>query len=128
MSDAGSEKPHIIVEQISGRLHQIFDDLIVVEKTGGMDDEALEQRFLTRAYGALALLNHSDASVSDAAGAITDGGEDDGIDAVYVSEAHKKLYLVQSKWLKNTQKGVSLPEFTQFRDGIKRIINLNWDH
>src|SRR5690606_18663193 len=39
----------------------------------------------------------------------------------------KRLYFAQSKWLTNTQKGVSLPEFTRFRDGVKRIINLSWD-
>lgn len=124
MAEEAQQQAQIVSEQIAGRLHQIFDDLIVVQKQGGMDDNAVEQRFLTRAFAALALLNHSDANVSDAAQSITDGGNDDGIDAIYVSEAHKKIYLVQSKWLGNTQKGVQLPEFTRYRDGVKRIINL----
>ncbi|GBQ93645.1 AIPR family protein [Asaia krungthepensis] len=127
MSEEDRQQSQIISEQISGRLHQIFDDLIVVNRQGGMDDQAIEQRFLTRAYAALALLNLSDANVSDSAGSITDGGEDDGIDAIYVSESHKKIYLVQSKWLRNTRKGVELSEFTRFRDGVKRVINLVWD-
>jgi hypothetical protein len=117
----------IISEQIAGRLHQIFDDLVVVLKQGGMSDAEVEQRFLTRSYAALTLLNMSDANASDAAQSITDGGNDDGIDAVYVSEGHKKIFLVQSKWLSNTRKGVQLADFTRFRDGVKRLVNLVWD-
>ena len=127
MNDSVGEKPHIIAAQISGRLHQIFDDLVVVEKMGGMDEVAVEQRFLTRSYAALALLHYSDANQTDAAASITDGGKDDGIDAIYISEGSKRIYFVQSKWLGNTQKGISLPEFTRFRDGVKRVINLQWD-
>jgi hypothetical protein len=127
MAEGTQQQAQMVSEQIAGRLHQIFDDLIVVQKQGGMDDNAVEQRFLTRAFAALSLLNHSDANVSDAAQSITDGGNDDGVDAIYVSEAHKKIYLVQSKWLGNTQKGVQIHEFTRYRDGVKRVINLIWD-
>lgn len=127
MSDENTQQAKIISDQIAGRLSQIFGELIVVEKQGRMDDNAVEQRFLTRSYAALSLLNFSDANVSDAAQSITDGGNDDGIDAIYVSEAHKKIYIAQSKWLGNTQKGIQLPEFTRFRDGVKRVINLVWD-
>lgn len=127
MPDASANPAHIFANQVSTRLHQIFDDLVKVQKVGGMDDEAVEQGFLTRSLAALSLLHFSECNASDAAAAITDGGNDDGIDAVYVSEAHKKLYLVQSKWLKNTAKGIPLDEFTRFRDGVKRVINLTWD-
>ncbi|MFT8519488.1 AIPR family protein [Acetobacter syzygii] len=127
MSDENQLQSQIISEQISGRLHQIFDDIIIVTRKGGMDAQAVEQRFLTRAYAALSLLNLSDANITDAVQSITDGGNDDGIDAIYVSEHHKKIYLVQSKWLSNTRKGIELSEFTRFRDGVKRIINLVWD-
>ena len=127
MAETESSNPHIVADQVGGRLHQIFDELVSIEKIGGMDDAAREQRFLTQSLAALSLLHYSDSNVSDAASAITDGGEDDGIDAVYVSEAHKKLYLVQSKWLKNTNKGIPLDEFTRFRDGVKRVVNLAWD-
>ncbi len=127
MAEENQQQAHIVSEQVAGRLHQIFDDLVIVTKQGGMDEKASEQRFLTRSYAALALLSLSDANVSDAAQSITDGGDDDGIDAIYVSEAHKKIYLAQSKWLTNTQKGVQLHEFTRFRDGAKRLVNLIWD-
>lgn len=127
MPKAVANPAHIFANQVSSRLHQIFDDLVRVQKVGGMDDEAVEQRFLTRALAALSLLHFSECNASDAAAAITDGGNDDGIDAVYVSESHKKLYLVQSKWLKNTAKGIELLEFTRFRDGVRRIISLTWD-
>ena len=128
MNVTGAEPAkHIVVDQIAQRLHQIFDELVIVPPRKGASEADTEQHFLTRSFSALALLEHSDANVSDSASSITDGGEDDGIDAIYVSENHKKIYLIQSKWLNNTQKGVQLNEFTRFRDGTKRLISLAWD-
>lgn len=127
MAKENQKQSKIISEQIAGRLHQIFGDLIVVPNQQGMDVSVVKQRFLTRSYAALTLLNLSDANVSDAAASVTDGPFDDSIDVIYTSDAHKKIYLVQSKWFLNTKNGVALSEFTRFRDGVKRIINLVWD-
>ena len=123
----GNDAPHIVADQVSQRLDQIFDKLIIVNPVGGQNEEQVKQRFRTQAYVALSLLHESGASISDAAASITDGGEDDGIDAVYTNDAQKKIFLVQGKWLNNTKKGIDLSEFTRFRDGVKRVIGLQWD-
>lgn len=128
MPSNATASAHIIADQIGGRLHQIFDDLVQIERTGGIDNAQVEQLFLSRSLAALSLMHLSECNASDAAASITDGGKDDGIDAIYVSEGHKKIYLIQSKWLKNNGKGIKLDEFTRFRDGVKRVISLKWDN
>ncbi len=75
---------------------------------------------------ALSLLDLTEANPVDAAAAITDGGEDGGVDCIYVSEKHKKLVLGQSKFLSNVDRGVELAEFNRFRDGVKDVLNQSW--
>jgi hypothetical protein len=121
---AGQTNP--TVERVAGRLHHIFDDLIVVsdEETGDLTKK--EQLFRTRAYMALALLDVSDANASEAASSITDGGADGGVDCVYVSEKQKKIFLGQAKFASNISNGPSLAEFNRFRDGVRSVVNQEW--
>lgn len=114
------------IERVATRLHQIFDGLIVVEENETKDLDKAEQLFRTRAYMALSLLDITDANPVEAAAAITDGGDDGGIDCIYVSEKHKRLVLGQSKFSPNVAKGVDLSEFNRFRDGVKDVVNQNW--
>jgi AIPR protein len=114
------------IERVAARLHQIFDGLIVISPNESTNLEKIEKMFRSRAYMALALLDVTEANPVDAAAAITDGGDDGGIDCVYISEKHKKLFLGQSKFLANVEKGVDLGEFNRFRDGVKDVLNQNW--
>ena len=108
------------------RLHQIFDGLIIVSADETKDEKKAEQLFRTRAYMALSLLELTDANAAEAAAAITDGGDDGGVDCVYVNERNKTLILGQSKFSSNVKKGVDLKEFNRFRDGVKDILNQKW--
>jgi len=76
---------------------------------------------------ALSLLSLTEANPTEAATTITDGGDDGGIDCIFISEKHKKLVLGQSKFLSNISKGVDLHEFNRFRDGVKDVLNQNWN-
>ena len=75
---------------------------------------------------ALALLHFTDATPTEASAAITDGGDDGGIDCVYVSQRQNKLYLGQSKFSKNSDKGVELADFNRFRDGVRAVLDQKW--
>jgi len=50
------------------------------------------------------------APPASAARAVTDGAGDNGIDAIYFDESNRRLYLVQSKWMKN---GVGEPDMAR---------------
>jgi hypothetical protein len=115
----------LLLTRMSSRLHELFDgriNLSDVEKKQPVDKENF---FLTRSLAALSLMDDADLSPDQAALCVTDGGEDDGIDAVYVDEKKKIVYFVQSKWRHGT-KGVQLNDFTRFRDGVKGVIQLKW--
>jgi hypothetical protein len=116
----------LTIERVATRLHQIFDGLIVIPEGEVTFPDKAEQLFRTRAYLALALLHYSDAAPGDAAAAITDGGADGGVDCIYVSEKHKKIFFGQSKFTSNVENGPKLPEFNRFRDGVKSVLDQKW--
>ncbi|MFL0355719.1 AIPR family protein [Erythrobacter sp. GH1-10] len=76
---------------------------------------------------ALAVLGLATTTKEGAAASITDGFDDDGIDCIYADKQMRRLYLGQSKWFSNTKKGVQLGDFTRFRDGVARLIDLKFD-
>src|SRR5687767_6445087 len=117
----------LLLTQLSDRLHLIFGDLIAVPENEASTEEARRQRFLSRAYMALSLHHNTGATISEAADAITDGSKDDGIDCIYVNEKSKRIYLGQSKFSSNTNKGFKLDEFNRLRDGVRRVLMLRWD-
>lgn len=120
---AAPAKP-LILTQMATRLHEIFDGLIDLSGVAGKPDE--EQYFLTRSYLALFFVHEAGLTPTEAANCITDGGADDGVDAVFVDRNNARIYFGQSKWRSNMSKGVELADFTRFRDGVKKVLTLSW--
>jgi len=118
--------PHTLsLTRIASRLHELFDKYVNLEDVAAKSDKDRENFFLTRSIAALSLMDDGDLTPDQAAACVTDGGADDGIDAVYIDEKQKVAYFVQSKW-RSSAKGVQLADFTRFRDGVKGVINLCW--
>lgn len=126
MSENASAKPPRILAQLATRLHEIFDGLIDLTDVASKPKDDQEHFFITRAYMALYFLDEVGLTAEQAAACITDGGADDGIDAVYVDKKAARIYFGQSKWRANMQKGVELSDFVRFRDGVRSIIMENW--
>jgi hypothetical protein len=114
-----------LLTRISARLHELFDSQINLSDVAGKSSPDQESFFLTRSLAALSLMDQADLKSDQAAACVTDGGADDGIDAVYIDEKRKVIYFVQSKW-RTGAKGVALNDFTRFRDGVKNALALNW--
>lgn len=89
--------------------------------------EETETTFLSRAIAALAIIIRCGTDEDTAAKCITDGYHDMGIDAVYNDAVQKKLILVQSKWRKDGSGGISQEESSAFVQGVKRVINSDFD-
>ena len=87
----------MVLERIATRLHEIFDGHINLSDLSGKPNDHVEPFFRTRALAALSLLSESPISPHEAGASVTDGGADDGIDALYVDNQRNIVYFVQSK-------------------------------
>ncbi len=111
--------------RIQKKLEEVFSDRIDLSDitySGNLPDE-----YYTRSLAALAIVMRCGIDVDVAVQSITDGYHDMGIDAIYNDTTQKKLFLVQSKWRKDGVGGVSQKESGTFVQGIKRIINFDFD-
>lgn len=89
------------IRHIQGKLNDLYHDKI------DMSDISIESNksdvFYSRAYAAYTLQILASATIDDAAEAIVDGRDDNGIDAIYYDRKSKALWIVQSKWIKKGQ-------------------------
>lgn len=111
--------------RIKSKLEEIFEDRIDLQDASNETDT--QNKFLTRAIAALALIIRCGIDVETAVQHITDGYHDTGIDALYNDTAQKKLILVQSKWRNSSDQGISQEEVQTFTTGAKRIISLEFE-
>ena len=86
------------VRHVRDALKAEFGDLIDLSDIEHKSDPEREQHFLSRALAALVVRNLTDCSNSDAAEAVIDGRDDNGIDALAIEDARSHLWLVQTKW------------------------------
>jgi hypothetical protein len=77
----------IHVNQIKHRVIRLFDGLIDLSDINNASVEQREDFLLTRGLGAYAVHFLSGVPVQSAAHAVTDGSNDNGIDAIYYDES-----------------------------------------
>ncbi len=116
----------IHVNQIAGKITQLFRDKIDLSDITDNDSEK-EVKCLTRSLAAYAIYNHTACSSEEAAHSIVDGGNDNGIDAIFYSAVLKELIIVQSKWIKTGSGEPDSGEILKFCSGIEDLINLNFE-
>ena len=114
--------PEFIVQRIRHKLCLMFGNLI---DGSDLHKSGTENEFDTRSLAALAILMKWNANIEIAAQAITDN--DNGIDAIYIDEKLCTLFFVQSKWRSNGSGSIKQAEITSFTNGIKRIIDGDFD-
>lgn len=59
---------------------------------------------------------------------ITDGIEDQGIDAIYLDDNHRELIVVQSKWRANGRGSISSDETAKFATTIERVLEMEFSN
>ena len=117
----------IHVNQIKNQVTRLFSNLIDMSDAARATDENKEALFLSRGLAAYAVHYLAGATPEEAAQAVTDGGGDNGIDALYYDGANKRLYLVQSKWIRD---GTGEPEngdIKKFVAGVRQLFNMAFD-
>jgi hypothetical protein len=116
----------IHVNQIKSHVLKIFEPLLDMSDQGSAA-AGREDFVLTRSLAAYAVHFLSGAPADVSAHSVTDGGNDNGLDAIHYDEANRRLYLVQSKWIKN---GIGEPEngdVKKFVAGIHDLFNMQFD-
>jgi hypothetical protein len=106
------------VKQVAAAIERRFRDLIDVSDVG---ESTRAGTLLTRGLAALAVQMVTGRDPAAAAATIVDGGEDGGIDAIWVEETAPRIVLVQSKWRQNGKGGIDLGEMHKFIDGLKML-------
>ncbi len=116
----------IHINQISSKISDLFKDKLDLSDIG-VNDIHKDDKIITRCLAAYAVYNTIECSIEEAANSIVDGGDDNGIDAIYYSPVHRRMIIVQSKWSKD---GTGEPEsagVAKFCNGIRDLFNLNFD-
>ena len=117
--------PNLKLLRTQAKVDELFKDKIDLSDTANPSEK--ENKFYTRALAALAVVMRCGIEYDVAAQSITDGYHDMGIDAVYNDTTQKKLILVQSKWRKDGTGSVSQEEANTFAEGIRRLLNFDFD-
>jgi len=114
------------VTQISKKITELFENHLDLRDLGAGDSQR-KVKILTRCLAAYAVHFSTGCSENEAAQAVVDGGDDNGIDAIHYSPSLKQMTIVQSKF---KQAGTGEPdsaEIAKFCNGIKDLFNLNFD-
>lgn len=109
------------VNQIRQRLLQMFEPHLALDDISKTDKER-ETKILSRCVAALGIYLKSGCSEQDAANAVWDGSDDNGIDAAFYDAAESRVLLVQSKWISKGSGEPDAADIGTFTKGVKDAI------
>lgn len=116
----------IHINQISSKIQDLFKSHLDLSDIGINDSQKYEKT-ITRCLAAFAIYNSLEISPELAAQSVIDGGDDNGIDAIYYSPSSKKMIIVQSKWSKDGTGEPDSAGVAKFCTGIRDLFNLKFD-
>lgn len=119
---AAGVKPHELI-QLCGLLDARFGKII---NGTGNDANAKKRNFYTKALAAYFLTQEAGAADEEAKNASIDGGQDHGIDSVYV-DSTQTIWLIQSKYKDSGSGEVELAEIGKFVDGVKDLVKQKYE-
>jgi hypothetical protein len=116
----------IHINQIRKRLDTLFKTVVDMsdQKPG---TKTYDDMLLSRSLAAYAIHHLAGCDPEAAAGAIIDGANDNGIDAIYFDESETKLYVVQAKWIHDGKGEPDNGSVKKFIAGIHDLLSLNLD-
>ena len=116
----------LYVNQIGRRVRETYEPYIPRVDLKNTDPE-LEIKLQTRCLAAFAVQSLTECTAIDAANSVIDGGNDNGLDAVYYAESQNCLVLAQSKWIKDGKSEPDSAEVGKFCRGVKDLVNGEYD-
>lgn len=114
------------LRQIEKKLQTTLYPLInMSDQTIG--SETFEDVRRSRALAAYIVHHLTLCNPEDAANSIVDGGNDNGLDAIYFHEPEETLYVVQSKWLKDGKGEPDNGSVKKFTCGVGDLLSQSYD-
>lgn len=116
----------IKVNQIKSRLRSMFEQHLDLSDIP-QHDSGRDVKILTRCLAAFAIYSASGCTEPDAAAAVWDGSDDNGIDAAFYDASESRVLFVQAKFI---QKGAGEPDASDigtFTKGIKDAIEEDYN-
>lgn len=111
------------IRPIKQSLRTAFSGKIDISDLNKAAEPDRDKAFLSRSLAAFALSILGDVEPDIASQSVTDGGDDNGIDAIYRDSAEETLYLVQAKWGEAGTSTIEVGEAHKFLAGFKDLIN-----
>ncbi|WP_334656702.1 AIPR family protein [Sphingomonas panaciterrae] len=109
------------VKQTKAKLLGLFEDHLDLSDIGSTDPER-ENKILSRCLAAFAVFREAGCSPEDAAAAVWDGSDDNGIDAAFVDTTDKQVILVQAKWIHAGSGEPEAKDLRTFADGVRDLM------
>lgn len=109
------------VDQIRAKLRSLFEPYLELSDISSTDKER-DSKVLSRCLAALAIYAGTGCTAQDAAEAVWDGADDNGIDAAYYDATTSTVVLAQAKFI---QKGAGEPEASEigaFTKGVRDLV------
>jgi hypothetical protein len=116
----------IHINQISSKIQDLFKSYLDLSDIGSNDNQK-DEKIITRCLAAYAVYNSFEISAQQAAQSVVDGGDDNGIDAIFYSPTNKKMVIAQSKWSKDGSGEPDSAGVAKFCTGVRDLFNLKFD-
>jgi hypothetical protein len=115
------------VNHIKAAVEKLFAGKVDISDMSQKPQTEKEKVFLSRGLAAYALRVLASVDFDIAAKSITDGYDDNGIDAILFDRNEKILYLVQSKWFESGQGEPENGDVKKFVAGVRDLIETKLD-
>lgn len=112
------------VSQIARLLRTRYEPFLQLSDIAEHDKER-DVKILSRCLAAHGVYMRTDCTPEQAAEAVWDGTDDNGVDAVYADDADDRVVIVQSKWISAGSGEPSAADIGTFTDGVADIIEEN---
>ena len=114
------------INQIKNKVTDLFKDKLDLKDIGETDIHK-DDKITTRCLAAYAVYISVECSLEEAAKSVVDGGDDNGVDAIFYSAINKRVIIVQSKYSKDGTGEPDSAGIGKFCNGLRDLFNLNFD-
>ena len=88
----------LTIQRLIFALDSMYKDFVDMADVRKEPADEYRAKFLTRALAAFCVASLTECTPKEAGASITDGYNDQGLDAIHFDASDKTVYLVQSKW------------------------------